>query len=140
MVGLGVLMILVGLASSIQYLRGKLFDSKLLQIAWMLIMPSGFIALLAGWFVTEAGRQPWVAYGVLRTAASVSPAITGPQVALSLLAFVVVYSLVFSAGSYYILKLIAKGISDKDDEEQYYKHGMESTIMDSAPIKGDEHV
>ncbi|CEG58520.1 cytochrome ubiquinol oxidase subunit I [Legionella fallonii] len=140
MVGLGVLMIFIGLTSTLQYLRGKLFDTKWLQIAWMLMMPSGFIALLAGWFVTEAGRQPWVAYGILRTATSVSPAIIGPQVAISLLAFVVIYSLVFGAGSYYILKLIAKGISAKDEKEQYYKHGIESAIMEASAIKGEEHV
>lgn len=140
MVGLGMLMILVGLTSALQYARAKLFDSKLLQSAWMLMMPSGFIALLAGWFVTEAGRQPWVAYGVLRTAANVSPAIIGPQVALSLLAFVVIYTLVFGAGSYYILKLIGKGISAKDEDEQYYRHGIESAIMEASVTKGDEHV
>lgn len=140
MVGLGVLMIFMGLISSLQYFRGKLFDSKWLHFAWMLMMPSGFIALLAGWFVTEAGRQPWVTYGVLRTATSVSPAIIGPQVAISLIAFIVIYSLVFGAGTYYILKLIAKGISAKDEEEQYYKHGIESVILDVPIQKGEEHV
>lgn len=142
MVGLGVLMIIVGLSSALQYLRGKLFDSKLLQIGWMMMMPSGFIALLAGWFVTEAGRQPWIAYNVLRTATSVSPAIIGPQVAISLLAFVVIYTLVFGAGSYYILKLIGKGISSKyeNEDEQYYKHGIEAVIIEASAVKGDEHV
>lgn len=140
MVGLGLLMILLGITSTLHYLRAKLFDSRWLQIAWMLMMPSGFIALLAGWFVTETGRQPWVAYGILRTAKSVSPAIIGPQVALSLLAFVVIYSLIFGAATYYILKLIAKGIAVKDDKEQYYKHSIESTIVEGSPIQGEEHV
>ena len=140
MVGLGVLMIFISLISAVQYLRGRLFESKFLQLGWMLMMPSGFIALLAGWFVTEAGRQPWVTYGVLRTATSVSPAIIGPQVAVSLLAFVVIYSLVFGAGSYYILKLISKGMSDKADDEQYYKHGIEAVILEASDSKGGDHV
>jgi cytochrome d ubiquinol oxidase subunit I len=95
MVGIGFLMLAIGIFSAIQYFRGKLFDSKFLKIWWMLMMPSGFIALLAGWFVTEVGRQPYTTYGIIRTIHSVSPAITGPQVAISLLAFVVMYVFVF---------------------------------------------
>jgi cytochrome d ubiquinol oxidase subunit I len=115
MVAIGFLMILIGLVSTISYFRGKLFDSRALQAWWMLMMPTGFIALLAGWFVTEIGRQPYTAYGVIRTLESVSPAILGPQVAWSLLAFVVMYTLVFGAGSYYILKLIFKGIPEEGE-------------------------
>ncbi len=139
MVGLGVLMVLIGLASAIQYFRGKLFESRFLHGWWMLMMPSGFIALLAGWFVTEIGRQPYTAYGIIRTAESVSPAILGPQVAWSLLAFVVMYTFVFGAGSYYILKLIAKGVPAAQDKEQYYKHSMEASIV-HTPTQGDTHV
>lgn len=140
MVGLGMLMVLIGLVSAIQYLRGKLFESRWLHGWWMLMMPSGFIALLAGWFVTEIGRQPWTTYNVLRTAESVSPAILGPQVAWSLLAFVVMYTLVFGAGSYYILRLIGKGIPINDDDEQYYKHGIEASVIESTAHKGGTHV
>lgn len=110
MVAMGLLMVLIGVISAFQYFRRKLFDSRFLQVWWMLMMPSGFIALLAGWFVTEIGRQPYTVYGVIRTAHSVSPAVLGPQVAWSLFAFVVMYTFVFGAGSYYILKLIRKGI------------------------------
>ncbi|MBP6985304.1 MAG: cytochrome ubiquinol oxidase subunit I [Alphaproteobacteria bacterium] len=112
MVALGLLMALLGVISTIQYFRGHLFQSTFLQFSWMTMMPSGFIALLAGWFVTEIGRQPYTVFGVLRTAESVSPAILGPQVAWSLLSFVVMYTFLFGAGSYYILKIIYKGIPD----------------------------
>lgn len=140
MVGLGMLMILLGFASAINYFRGTLFEKKWLKAAWMLMMPSGFVALLAGWFVTETGRQPWVAYNLLRTAQSVSPAIIGEQVAISLFAFVVLYILIFGAASYYILKLISAGISIKKNDEQYYKHGIESAIIEHVKPKGDEYV
>ncbi len=140
MVGLGVVMILIGAVSAIQYFRGKLFESRWLHGWWMLMMPSGFVALLAGWFVTEIGRQPWTAYGVIRTSESVSPAILGPQVAWSLLAFVVMYTFVFGAGSYYILKLIRKGIPAAEEKEQYYKHGIEASVIEATPLKGDSHV
>lgn len=104
------------------------------------MIPSGFIALLAGWFVTEVGRQPYIVYGVLRTAETVSPAIIGPQVAWSLLTFVVMYTFVFGAGTYYILKLIRKGILSKDDKDQFYQHTMNAAIIESIAQKGDQNV
>lgn len=110
MVGMGILMLMLGMASVAQYLRGKLFTSRWLQCCWILMIPSGFIALLAGWFVTEVGRQPYVAYGIIRTSDAVSPAIIGPQVAWSLLLFIIMYILILAAASYYIVKLIKKGI------------------------------
>jgi cytochrome d ubiquinol oxidase subunit I len=140
MVGIGVLMILIGLVSAVQFFRGQLFKSSWLHGWWMLMMPSGFIALLAGWFVTEIGRQPWTAYGVIRTVESISPAIIGPQVAWSLLAFVVMYIFVFGAGSFYILKLIAKGLSFTNHSAPYGQHSIEATAVMAAPAEGDRHV
>lgn len=131
MVALGLLMVLVGLLSAVQYLRGKLFDSTKLHMLWVSMIPSGFIALLAGWFVTEIGRQPYLAYGILRTSDAVSPSILGAQVAWSLLAFVIMYTFVFGAGSYYIVKLIKKGVNITKESEQFYKHGLEASIIDS---------
>ena len=110
MVGISLLMICLGGASAVQYFRGKLFRARWLHRCWMLMIPSGFIAILAGWFVTEVGRQPYVVYGVMRTMHAVSPAILGPQVAWSLACFVVMYIFIFGAGSYYIWNLIRKGI------------------------------
>jgi len=136
MVGIGVLMVLIGAVSVLQYLRGKLFQSRILQWWWMLMIPSGFIALLSGWFVTEIGRQPYTAYGVIRTANSVSPAILGGQVAWSLLAFVVMYTFVFGAGTYYMLKLVKKGMSVANEPEQYYKHGVEASVIEAAQSNG----
>ena len=69
--------------------------------------PSGFIAVLAGWVTTEVGRQPFTIYGLLRTSESAAP-LDAPAVAASLLAFVVVYFIVFGAGIVYIFKLAAK--------------------------------
>lgn len=108
MVGVGLLMALTGFIGAILYLRGRLFESRSFQLLCMAMTPSGFIALLAGWFVTEVGRQPWVVYGVIRTADAASP-VAGEAIALSLLSFIVVYTFVFGAGSYYILRLIARG-------------------------------
>ncbi|MDI1351896.1 MAG: cytochrome ubiquinol oxidase subunit I, partial [bacterium] len=140
MVGLGLLMIALGLVSAVAYFRGKLFQSSFLLGCWMLMMPSGFLALLAGWFVNEIGRQPYTVYGVLRTMESVTPAIVGNEVAWSLLAFVIMYTFVFGAGSYYILKLINKGIPVINDPEQFYRHSTEAVIVKDAPHSGDHNV
>jgi cytochrome d ubiquinol oxidase subunit I len=69
--------------------------------------PAGFIAVLAGWITTEVGRQPYLVYGLLRTADAVSP-LAAPAVASSLIAFVIVYFVVFAAGVVYILRLMAQ--------------------------------
>ena len=71
--------------------------------------PSGFLAVLCGWITTEVGRQPYTVYGHLLTANSVAP-IDAPAVATSLIAFIVVYFLVFGFGTWYILQLMAKGV------------------------------
>ncbi len=89
--------------------------------------PAGWVAILAGWFVTEVGRQPWSIYGVLRTGESVSP-VLGEYIALSLLAFIVVYTIVFGAGVYYILKLIRQGPESPPDET-YGDHSLEATAV-----------
>ena len=106
MVGIGMLMVATGVVAVVLHLRKKLFETRWFQLWCIALTPSGFIAVLAGWFVTEIGRQPYIVYEVLRTSESVSPVI-GPNIALSLLAFIIVYTFVFGAGSYYILRLIA---------------------------------
>ncbi|HAS22422.1 MAG TPA: cytochrome ubiquinol oxidase subunit I, partial [Idiomarina loihiensis] len=73
MVGVGMLMVLAGLWSGFQRLRGKLYDNKTLLRFSLFMGPMGFVAVIAGWIVTEVGRQPWVVYGLLRTADAASP-------------------------------------------------------------------
>jgi cytochrome d ubiquinol oxidase subunit I len=108
MVGIGVIMIAFGLVGAWLWWRQTLFDARwYLQLAahsWWL----GFVAVISGWIVTESGRQPWVAYGILRTADAVSP-VPGASVATTLGLFVLVYGVVFTMGIYYINRLIALG-------------------------------
>jgi cytochrome d ubiquinol oxidase subunit I len=108
MVGLGLLMIGLGAWGAWLIWRRKVFDSPWFLRFCVAMGPSGFVAVLAGWMVTEVGRQPWVVYGVLKTRDAVSPVIAS-QVATSLLAYVVVYSIVFTAGALFILRLMAEG-------------------------------
>jgi cytochrome d ubiquinol oxidase subunit I len=107
MVGLGFAMLGIGLWSLLARFRGSLYDWSWLHRAAILMGPSGFVAVIAGWVTTEVGRQPYTVYGLLRTADSVSP-LAAPAVAASLLAFVIVYFVAFGAGIYYLLHLMAK--------------------------------
>lgn len=116
MVGIGMLMIAVGLWSGVQRLRGRLFEARWLQRFAVFMGPLGFVAVVAGWVTTEVGRQPWTVYGELTTAASVSPIAT-PAVATSLLFFIVVYFIVFGAGTFYILRLMGKTPDTVDVDE-----------------------
>lgn len=109
MVGLGLLMIGLGLWGALLCWRTKGPEhSRRFLAACVAMAPSGFVAVIAGWIVAEVGRQPYVVYGVLRTADAVSPVGAG-EVSASLLAFLVVYAIVFSVGALYILRLIAEG-------------------------------
>ncbi len=115
MVGLGLLMIaLAGFALLMRW-RKRLFAASWLHRFALLMGPAGLAAILAGWITTEVGRQPWVVYGVMRTADAVSPHRAAP-VALTLAIFVVVYFLVFGAGTMYGLRLIRKGPQDSAGE------------------------
>jgi cytochrome bd ubiquinol oxidase subunit I len=76
---------------------------------WRLLTPAGFIAILAGWYVVEIGRQPYVIYGLLRTADAVSPTLQAASVMTSLIVYAIVYAIVFGAGTWYLLKLLRKG-------------------------------
>jgi len=115
MVGLGLLMIALALCGGWQRWRGRLYDSKPLLRFALAMGPAGLVALLAGWLTTEIGRQPWVVYGVLRTADAVSSH-DATQLGLSLAVFVVVYLLVFGMGTSYALRLIAIGPHEHEGE------------------------
>jgi cytochrome d ubiquinol oxidase subunit I len=103
MVGIGFLMLGLGMWSLYLRWRGRLYDTPLFKRAALLMGPSGFVAVLAGWVTTEVGRQPFTVYGLLRTSESHSP-VDAPAVATSLLVFIVVYFIVFGIGTYYILR------------------------------------
>ncbi len=107
MVGIGFAMLGLGLWSLFARFRGKLYEWKWLHRAGVLMGPAGFVAVLAGWATTEVGRQPWTITGLLRTA-DASSAIGTPGMIGSLTAFVLVYFGAFSAGTWYILKLMAQ--------------------------------
>jgi cytochrome bd ubiquinol oxidase subunit I len=94
---------------------GKVFANTLFLRACVCAAPMGFVAVLAGWTTTEVGRQPWTIYGLLRTAQSVSPSLTGSDVLLSLLGYMITYLIMFPAGVVLMARVVRRGV-DADVE------------------------
>jgi cytochrome d ubiquinol oxidase subunit I len=109
MVGVGVLMLALVIAGNLMR-RGDAFVRSagfLVLCEWA--APLGFIAVIAGWTVTEVGRQPWTVFNLLRTADSVSPSLTGTDVLLSFIGYVVVYLVIFPSGFFVMRRIIRLG-------------------------------
>jgi cytochrome d ubiquinol oxidase subunit I len=122
MVGIGLLMFSFALVGLVLYFRKRLYETRW-YFRWALGMaPLGFVAIIAGWIVTEVGRQPYLVYGLLRTADGVSP-IAMPGVAGSLAAFVIIYFTAFSAGIFYLLRLMRRTPLQSDE-----------SVMDEGPL------
>lgn len=140
MVGIGSLMLLLVIWSAVIWKRKRLTHSQALLRAWMCMTPMGFIAVLAGWYTTEIGRQPYVIYGLMRTA-DASSAVDARSVLTSLIVFATVYLFVFISGTYYLLKLLRKGPQPVEDA---MRHPLDKTPQRplSVPhdeIEGDHH-
>lgn len=108
MVGLGMLMIALGFWGVWLRWRDKLWTSRVYHRFVLCMGPAGIIALLAGWFTTEVGRQPWVVYGLIRTSDAVSAHGVVP-LTITLVLFVLVYFAVFGAGLVYLARLVRIG-------------------------------
>jgi cytochrome bd ubiquinol oxidase subunit I len=107
MVGLGFAMFGLGLLSLFLRYRRQLYDTRWFHYLAMAMAPAGFIAIVMGWTTTETGRQPWTVYGLVTTAQSASP-ITLPMVITSFAVIIVIYTLVFGSGIFYVLTMMAK--------------------------------
>jgi cytochrome d ubiquinol oxidase subunit I len=137
MVGLAMLMITLGLWALWARWRGKLYDSRLLQRFALAMGPAGLVAMLAGWYTTEIGRQPWVVYGLMRTADGVTPH-QAPEVGLTLLLFVLVYFLVFGAGIRYLLRLM-RHAPDADSSHAPVSGGPGESRSPARPMSAAAH-
>lgn len=115
MVALGLLMVFYAIAGLVlrrheAYARKPWFLKSLQYMAF-----TPFIAVLAGWFVTEVGRAPWLVYELIDYSAGITPALTGGMALFTLIGYVVVYALVFAAGTYYLMRVIKSGAPGEDD-------------------------
>ncbi len=147
MVGLGMLMLLLAFTSLWAWWRGWLFErghaaSRWLLQAWRLMSPAGFIALLAGWYVVEMGRQPYVVYGLLRTSDAVSPNIQAAAVLGSLIVYALTYAVIFGTGTWYLLKMLRIGPVKQPPKgggmntaARPMSAGIDSTVIGSTQVR-----
>jgi cytochrome d ubiquinol oxidase subunit I len=122
MVGVGLLMLALIVVGNMMRRGGRVYENRAFLKACEIAAPFGFVAVLAGWVTTEVGRQPWTVYGLLRTADSVSPSLTGANVLLSFLGYIAVYLLIFPAGLLIMARIV--------------RHGPGATIADSPVESG----
>ncbi|HEY6832763.1 MAG TPA: cytochrome ubiquinol oxidase subunit I [Pseudolabrys sp.] len=109
MVGCGLVMLGLAWLGSYLSLKHRLERNRLLLWAIFLSFPLPFIAILTGWYTAEVGRQPWVVYGVLRTADAMTPFLTTRAATISLVVFCAVYAFIFFFGTFYIYRLLRAG-------------------------------
>ena len=137
MVGCGMLMLGVVLLGGWLRWRGRLTDTPLFLLLCLFALPIGFIAVIAGWITTEVGRQPWTVYGLLRTAASVSPSLTGRDVAISLLAYMAVYLLMYPTGLLLMLRIVRAGPAPAAEENATIEAGRpQAPVLAGAGVSG----
>jgi len=124
MVGLWALMFLIAVSGLTLYFRKTLFTNRLFLRLCLLAAPIGFISIITGWFTAEFGRQPWVIYNYLKTAAAVSSRVSVGHVIVSLLSIIIVYGIIFGYFYFhYFFKIITTGPADtinSDDETFFY--------------------
>ena len=135
MVGLGMTMLVLAYLGLWLWRRGTLATNRWYQRAFALMLPSGFIAVLAGWYVTEIGRQPWAIYGLMRTREAFS-GIDVVSVAISLATFVVVYAFVFGFGIWYMVQLISAGPVAAPPKHGHGKTPARPLSVPDAPVEG----
>jgi cytochrome d ubiquinol oxidase subunit I len=138
MVGIAVIMLFVVIAGQVLRLRQRLWDSVWFLRLCQWVAPLGFIAVVAGWITTEVGRQPWTVYGLIRTADSVSPSLTGTDVALSLALYVVVYLIMFPTGIGFMAGLVRRGPEPQEIPPHTIESGRPNRPFENAARTGLE--
>jgi cytochrome bd ubiquinol oxidase subunit I len=123
MVGIAFVMLFAVIVGQFLRLRGQLWESVWFLRLCQWVAPLGFIAVVAGWVTTEVGRQPWTVYGLLRTADSVSPSLTGTDVALSLALYIIVYLIMFPTGIGFMAGLVRRGPQEQQFIEPHQVEG-----------------
>ncbi|WP_110665471.1 cytochrome ubiquinol oxidase subunit I [Salinicola halophilus] len=118
MVALGMLMIAFSVIGLLLRRGGRLYTSRWFLHGLQAMSLSPFLAVTAGWFVTEIGRSPWLVYGIMPYGDAVTPSLTGGMVLATLIGYVAVYAVIFYAGVYYLFKVVRQGLEPLDADEE----------------------
>ncbi|CAH1044806.1 cytochrome ubiquinol oxidase subunit I [Halomonas sp. TD01] len=117
MVGIGLLMIATALIGLLMRSKGRVYQHSAYLKALVFMIPMPFVAVLAGWIVTEAGRAPWLVYGIMTHSEGLTPSLTGPMALFTLVGYVLVYAVVFYAGIYYLTRVVRNGMLPEEERE-----------------------
>src|SRR5665213_878438 len=137
MVGIGLIMLAVVLIGNALRRRGRVYESAAFLRVCQWVAPLGFLAVLAGWTTTEVGRQPWTVYGLMRTTDSVTPSLTGADVALSLAGYMVVYLIMFPAGIALMARIVRRSFAAETSEGPV-ESGRPRSPIEALPPAPDE--
>ncbi len=138
MVGIAFLMLFIAIAGQVLRIRGRLDASAWFLRICQYAVPLGFFAVIAGWITTEVGRQPWTVYGLLRTQNSVSPSLTGTDVAISLGLYIVAYLVMFPTGIAFMVGIVRRGPQEAALEPPEIESGRPHGPFESAAGPGAE--
>jgi cytochrome d ubiquinol oxidase subunit I len=142
MYSLAILMFIVGVASLWLRVRGKLFESRWFLWTLVLMTPSGIVATLAGWYLAETGRQPWVIYGILKTIDAISP-VPAQALLSTLIAFVCVYSVFITAFLVFTLRIIRRGPAETPAHAEAsgsLKNALRPYVLDNPARVAKPHI
>ena len=144
MVGMGLVMLAISWFGNFLRMIGWLERTRWFLWCTFLAFPSGFVAIISGWYTAEVGRQPWVVFGLLRTADAHTPSLTTSDVLISLTGYVVVYTIVFSFGFVYLYRLLRDGptepgpdITGATGKRPMAAAGSAETATGSKPMAGE---
>ncbi|WP_108446525.1 cytochrome ubiquinol oxidase subunit I [Halomonas denitrificans] len=110
MVALGLAMIAVALAGLWLRRGGRVYEHRGFLQLMRVMTVTPFVAVLAGWVVTETGRAPWLVYGLMSHAEGLTPSLTGGMALFTLLGYMAVYAVVFCCGVYYLTRVVRQGM------------------------------
>jgi cytochrome d ubiquinol oxidase subunit I len=138
MVGIACIMLFVAIAGQLMRRGGRVYRSGWFLRLCQWCAPLGFVAVIAGWTTTEEGRQPWTVYTLLRTADSVSPSLTGTDVAISLALYVVVYLIMYPTGIALMASLVRRGPQAGNLEPAAIESGRPALPFERAAAQASE--
>ncbi len=121
MVGLGMFFIGISFFGLIEWWRGKLNTSTLYLRACIVALFLPYFSNASGWLVTEMGRQPWVVYGLLKTADGVSPSVAGAGIWVSMTGFTLLYAFLAAVAFYLVHRFARPGSGDDEKEEEEHE-------------------
>ncbi|HVO00879.1 MAG TPA: cytochrome ubiquinol oxidase subunit I [Candidatus Cybelea sp.] len=138
MVGLGFIMLAVVALSWLLRAQHRLFAARWYLALCQHVAPIGFLAVIAGWITTEVGRQPWTVYGLLRTSDSVTPSLTGTDVLISLLGYILVYLIMYPTGVLMMARIVARGPASAADGAEPIESGRPQLPVRALPRTSDK--